>query len=118
MSFYILMSIIFIGFLSTYIFGIKYLKALRGESSSNLNDVSILVTSILFGGPVCLFLYAMFSEIRFEDSTKKHRFLIVSIVLTILQVALVVILFCTGVINFATQDQNVEANLLRFLSNH
>ena len=92
-GFYILMTLIVLGWLSTYGAGIAYLKSLRGDIKKKISDVSVLTTSILFGSLISLFLYALFEEIRLEDLTKKHRYLIVSVGLLIIHVLIILLLF-------------------------
>lgn len=98
-GFYVLMTLIVLGWITTYGAGISYLKKLRGEKTeSKINDITVIVTSILFGSLINLLLYCLFDEIRLEDSTNKNRFLISSIVLLCLHVLLIFLLFYFKVI--------------------
>ena len=98
-GFYVLMTLIVLGWITTYGTGISYLKKLRGEKAeSKINDITVITTSILFGSLINLLLYCLFNEIRLEDSTNKHRFLISSIILLCLHVLLIFLLFYFKVI--------------------
>ncbi|MCI6788378.1 MAG: hypothetical protein MR606_00750 [Mollicutes bacterium] len=98
-GFYVLMTLIVLGWITTYGAGISYLKKLRGEKTeSKINDITVIVTSILFGSLINLLLYCLFDEIRLEDSTNKNRFLISSIVLLCLHILLIFLLFYFKVI--------------------
>ena len=78
MDFTYLVVLIIAGFLITYMFGISYLKVLRGESSQNIKYFHVLLISLLFGGLADLLLYAMFKDIRDEDRIDSHKFIIFS----------------------------------------
>lgn len=98
-GFYVLMTLIVLGWITTYGAGTSYLKKLRGEKTeSKINDITVIVTSILFGSLINLLLYCLFDEIRLEDSTNKNRFLISSIVLLCLHILLIFLLFYFKVI--------------------
>ena len=98
-GFYVLMTLIVLGWITRYGAGISYLKKLRGEKTeSKINDITVIVTSILFGSLINLLLYCLFDEIRLEDSTNKNRFLISSIVLLCLHILLIFLLFYFKVI--------------------
>lgn len=80
-----------LGFLSSYFTNLKYLKKLR-NGEENFKRIQIILTSIIFGGPVLLLFY-MFDDYRLEDKMHKRGFLITGIIMTILQVILIYLLF-------------------------
>ena len=81
-----------IGLVSNYILDLKYLKYLRGESNSKITDSAVILTSIIWGTPVILFMYCIFREIRFEDAAHKRRLLISCLIILALQIVAVVLL--------------------------
>ena len=95
-DFYVLMIIFVLGWLATYGIGIHYLKTLRNTETNEkmkTNDITVLLTSIVFGSVITLFLYCLFPEIRDEDKVKHHRFMITSITLFIVHIIIIYLLF-------------------------
>lgn len=95
----ILVIIILLGFLTSYMAAIGYVKGIRENLKKHLRDIDVILISIVFGGPALLITY-MFSEVRIEDTTHHYRYLICGIVFTILQILIVVLLFVFNVIKF------------------
>lgn len=87
-----------LGFISTYIVALKYLRFLRGELKNPITDIALILTSIIWGSPIVLFMYCVFPEFRIEDSTKKRRLLISEIVILILQIVAIILLAYFGLL--------------------
>lgn len=87
-----------LGFISTYIVALKYLRFLRGELKNPITDIALILTSIIWGSPIVLFMYYVFPEFRIEDSIKKRRLLISEIVILILQIFAVILLAYFGLL--------------------
>lgn len=103
-----------LGFVSNYILCLKYLKYLRGETSVKYNDIAVILTSIIWGSPVVLFMYAIFSEIRIEDASHNHRLLISEIIILIIQIVIVILLGVFGFLTLPkTNDSETNNTLLR-----
>ena len=100
MDFTYLVVLIIAGFLITYMFGISYLKVLRGESSQNIKYFHVLLISLLFGGLADLLLYAMFNDIRDEDRVDSHKFIIFSILINLFQILIIILLYIFNLIVF------------------
>lgn len=108
-----------IGFVSNYILDLKYLKYLRGETSVKYNDIAVILTSIIWGSPVVLFMYAIFSEIRIEDASHSHRLLISEIIILIIQIVAVVLLAVFNLLTLPeTNNSETLTSLLRVLFIH
>ncbi len=104
-SIYIFFSAILICLLGTYMIEIKYLRYIRGERKTKVRDIDVILVSILFGAPVVLVMELCFKEIRIEDSVHKYRMLISSIILSIIQIVVIVLLFYFGVIQLAGNEE-------------
>lgn len=107
--------------LGTYLITIQYIRYLRKERTRKIRDIDCILVSVLFGGPVLLIMELVFPEIRFEDGVHKYRMLISSIVLTLVQIAIIVLLFYFGVIKLDTGNSTEEvpeaiSNLICLLS--
>lgn len=92
-----------IGFLTSHLIGIRYLKTLRGLINKHPTTVyEFIATATLLGGPVLLMHYALFEEDRKADQTalRSNILLISGIVITIIQIIIVALLFYFKVINF------------------
>ena len=100
MDFTYLVVLIIAGFLITYMFGISYLKVLRGESSQNIKYFHVLLISLLFGGLADLLLYAMFKDIRDEDRVDSHKFIVFSILINLFQILIIILLYIFNLIVF------------------
>lgn len=87
-----------LGFMSTYIVALKYLRFLRGELKNPITDVALILTSIVWGSPIVLFMYCVFSEIRIEDAAKKRRLLISEIIILVVQIVAIVLLAYFGLL--------------------
>lgn len=98
MQFYYYFLIVLLGFLFSYQSAIMYVKCLR-NGDKRFTDLTPILVSIIFGGPVLLLTY-MFKEIRDVDKTKKYRYLISGIVLTVLQATLTGLLIGFGAVIF------------------
>lgn len=96
---YVITAIIF-GLLITYLLATRYVIDLRKDSETS-KDLPVILTSILLGGPSLILSYLIFSEIRIEDGVRHHRYLISSIVITILQILLIVLLSVFNVISYS-----------------
>lgn len=104
-SIYIFFSAILICLLGTYMIEIKYLRYIRGERKTKVRDIDVILVSILFGAPVVLVMELCFKEIRIEDSVHKYRMLISSIILSMIQIVVIVLLFYFGVIQLAGNEE-------------
>lgn len=89
-------TLFIIGFISNYMLNLSFLKQLR-SGNRKLKPRDLMLTSIFFGGPILLLFY-MFEDYRAEDKLNKNELLITGIIVTIIQVALLVVLGMTGVI--------------------
>lgn len=99
MTFATFLLIAGLGVIATYITGIQYLKSLRNQIKNKVSSLALILTSLIFGGPIVLFLYCMFSEIRNQDKlVEKNRMLISEIVISIAQITLIVLLFVFKVV--------------------
>lgn len=99
MTFATFLLIAGLGVIATYITGIQYLKSLRNQIKNKVSSLALILTSLIFGGPIVLFLYCMFSEIRNQDKlVEKNRMLISEIVISIAQIILIVLLFVFKVV--------------------
>lgn len=99
MTFATFLLIAGLGVIATYITGIQYLKSLRNQIKNKVSSLALILTSLIFGGPIVLFLYCMFSEIRNQDKlVEKNRMLISEIVISIVQITLIVLLFVFKVV--------------------
>lgn len=108
-----------LGFVSNYILDLKYLKYLRGETSVKYNDIAVILTSIIWGSPVVLFMYAIFSEIRIEDASHSYRLLIFEIIILIIQIVAVVLLAVFNLLTLPeTNNSETLTSLLRVLFIH
>lgn len=94
---YYLFLLVLIGFLCSYSVVIAYAKSLKGKSKKRINDLAVILTSSLFGGPALLIGYII-PEIRLEDIGHKYRFLIMGIVHTLWQAALIALLLALKVV--------------------
>lgn len=108
MSIYVFFSVALICLLSTYLCSIQYIKSLRKETSKQISDTALIAVSVLFGAPVLFAMWCAFDEIRTEDKFKHYRVLISSIVLSVIQITIVVLLFVFGVIELASNEVPVE----------
>ena len=99
MTFATFLLIAGLGVIATYITGIQYLKSLRNQIKNKVSSLALILTSLIFGGPIVLFLYCMFSEIRNQDKlVEKNRMLTSEIVISIAQIILIVLLFVFKVV--------------------
>ncbi len=97
-----------IGFISTYIVALKYLRYLRGELKNPINDIALILTSLIWGSPIVLIMYCLFSEFRIEDSVHNHRLLISEIVILIIQIVAVVLLAYFGLLTLPDRGGNSD----------
>lgn len=88
-----------IGFVTNYLLSLKYLKGLRGESKA-ISDITIIITSLIWGSLINLIMYIVFDEFKNEDKIHNHRFLISEIIITVVEISLVVILSLFKVITY------------------
>jgi len=86
----ILFLLIVGGFLMSFINCTVYVKALKNQTKTS--DIVSLVIGAIFGGPAMLFFY-IYSEVRDEDFTHHYRFLILSIIYTIVEIIVIILLF-------------------------
>lgn len=93
-----------IGFVSNYILALKYLRFLRGETQTKYTDITLILTSIIWGTPIILFMYCIFPEIRIEDAGKNRRLLISEIIILIIQIVAVVLLGCFGLLTIGNYN--------------
>ena len=93
-----------IGFVSNYILTLKYLRFLRGETQTKYTDITLILTSIIWGTPIILFMYCIFPEIRIEDASKNRRLLISEIIILIIQIVTVVLLGCFGLLTIGNYN--------------
>ena len=89
-----------LGFITSYLVDINYLKKLR-NNNKNFPRIEVILANIFFGGPI-LILFYIFEEFRAEDKLNRRSFLISGIILSILQVVLVYLLFHFKLIIFIT----------------
>lgn len=87
-----------IGLVTNYILALKYLKKLRGEIESKYTDLTLILTSIIWGTPIILFMYCVFSEFRIEDAANKRRLLISEIIILVIQIIIVFLLAYFGLL--------------------
>lgn len=114
-SIYTFFTIMLFCLLGTYLLSIQYVKYLRGEASRRVRDFDLMLTSILFGAPVALVMWLCFKEIRQEDKLNKYRLLIVTIILSVIQIIIIVLLFYFNIIELAKNEDEtnkVAINLL------
>ena len=71
MTFATFLLIAGLGVIATYITGIQYLKSLRNQTNKKVTSLTLILTSLICGGPIVLFLYCMFSEIRNQDRKRE-----------------------------------------------
>lgn len=117
MSIYIFFTIMLFCLLGTYLCSIQYIKYLRKEISRKIRDIDLILVSILFGGPVLFAMWCAFDEIRTEDKFNHYRVLISSIVLSVIQITIIVLLFVFGVIQLApsvTQESATAMGIFNF----
>jgi predicted ATP-dependent Lon-type protease len=98
LSFYYFFLICLVGFLGSYLACLAYVKVLRGDSHKNVKDYDVILSSLLFGGPVGLVMELVFKEMRQEDATNHYRLLLSLIGLTIIQVVATYLLFHFNVV--------------------
>ena len=115
MPIYLLFTILIFCLLATYLCSIQYIKFLRGQTSRAIKDRDLILVSILFGGPVLFVMWCAFPEIRDEDIIHKHRVLICSIIFSIIQITIIVLLFVFGVIKTDNGEAEQVTNALRLL---
>ena len=108
MDIYTFFTLIVICFLGTYLLEIQYIRYLRKERNKKIRDIDVILVSILFGGPVSFVMWCAFDEIRTEDKFNHYRMLISSIVLSIIQIVIVILLFYFGLIKLATNEPPSE----------
>lgn len=121
-SFEVIFLSILLGIVVNYILSIHYLRGLRGERKG-ISDTVLISCSIVWGSIVYLIMYAVFSEIRIEDRSKKDRLLISQITILVIEVIALILLFYFGVITIpplTTPEEGGEETLnlyLNFLRN-
>lgn len=87
----ILFILIILGFITSYLVDINYLKKLR-SGAKTFARWEVIMSNIFFGGPILLLFY-IFEDYRVEDQQHKYSFLIAGIILTIAQVVGIYLLF-------------------------
>lgn len=100
-----------VGFVTTHVVGVRYLKSLRGEITKKPTTVyEFILTSTLFAGFVLLMHYGLFKEDREADKLGKHsNILIISgIVITIIQIIIIVLLIVFKVITFENVGETTK----------
>lgn len=98
---YILLTVIAIGWITSALSLTKYLQYLRGNSKFKMSDLEAALSSCFFASPLALFYFCLSREIRDEDYARNHRFLIISIALTIIQIIIIFLLFYFGVVKIS-----------------
>lgn len=99
MTFATFLLIAGLGVIATYITGIQYLKSLRNQTNKKVTSLTLISTSLICGGPIVLFLYCMFSEIRNQDRMlEKNKMLISEIIISCVQITVIVLLFVFQII--------------------
>lgn len=101
--------------LGTYLCSVQYIKFLRGQTSRKIKDTDLILVSILFGGPVLFAMWCAFPEIRDEDMVHKHRVLISSIVISLVQIVAVVLMFVFGAIKLAENPDQTDTAIKTLL---
>ena len=113
MSIYLFFTLMVFCLLATYLCSITYVKYLRDNTKKKIRDIDLILVSILFGGPVVFVMWCAFPEIRDEDMVHHHRVLISSIIISLIQITIIVLLFVFGVIELAPQNNETTEALLR-----
>lgn len=115
MDIYTFFTLILICLLGTYLIEIQYIRYLRKERNKVIRDIDVILVSILFGAPVSFVMWCAFDEIRTEDKFNKHRMLISSVLLSIIQITIVILLFYFGIIKLATSEPPVEEETMKLI---
>jgi len=87
----ILFVIIIVGFVTSYLVDMAYLKKLR-NNEKNFPIWEVILVNLFFGGPILLLFY-IFDDFRLEDQINKYAFLMSGIILTVVQILIVFLLF-------------------------
>lgn len=111
-SFYYVFLFWLLGTLSTVMVGVRYTKSLRGQTKKEVKDTELMLMSLLLGGPVIIFLYFLIPEIKREDSINRYRLIIVSSVITIIEIIAIVLLFHFGIFTWIEEETENTVKLL------
>jgi len=95
-----LFIIIMLGFITSYLVDINYLKKLR-NNEKNYPLWEVVTANVFFGGPSLLLFY-IFKEFRDEDKLNNYTFLISGLLLSALQISGIYLLFHFELITLLT----------------